>query len=106
MLIDLCTLLEGFSEGLSFTGEDHEFLEGKTATSVGSTIQDIEGRDREDIGFLGSRKLGNVSVKWNSLLLEMARGKNTFSAAAARVQAIETPRMAFAPSFAGIRIGY
>src|SRR5947207_2074658 len=51
MLISLCTLLESFGEGFGIRGEDHEFLECKTTTGVGSTVQDVEGRDREDIGF-------------------------------------------------------
>lgn len=52
MLIGLCTLLESFRESFGLSGEDHEFLEGKTTSGMGATVQDVEGRDGKDIGFL------------------------------------------------------
>lgn len=103
MLVGFGALLEGFSKATCLGGEDHEFLEGETAAGVGTSVQDIEGRDGKDKGFFGSGEVGNVGVKWDSLKIRIhhqIEENHTFSAAAARVQAIDTPRIAFAPSLA------
>jgi hypothetical protein len=47
--------------------DDHELLEGKTATSVGATVEDVHEGNGEDVGLLGSGKVGNVSVQRNAL---------------------------------------
>ena len=67
MLISFGSLLEGFGEGFGLGREDHEFLKGETTAGVGATVQDIEGWDGEDKGFLGSGEFGNVCVEWDSL---------------------------------------
>lgn len=54
--------------------DDHEFLEGKTATSVGTTVQDVLERNGENIWLLGSGKVGNVSVERDALLSSTSLG--------------------------------
>ena len=105
-MVDFGTLLEGFSESVGVDGKNHEFLEGETAASVGPAVQDVEGGDGEDKGLFGPSEIRNVDVERHSLG-KLQRGNKkviTFSAAAARQQAMETPRIAFAPSLAAVRI--
>ena len=47
---------------------NHELLESKTTTSVGTTVKDVHEWDREDVGFLCACKVGDVGVKRNSLV--------------------------------------
>lgn len=49
-------------------GNNHELLEGETATGVGATVQDVLEGDGQDEGLLGSGKVGDVSVEGNTLL--------------------------------------
>ena len=48
--------------------DDHELLEGKTATSVGATVEDVHEGNGEDVGLLGAGKVGDVSVEGDTLL--------------------------------------
>jgi hypothetical protein len=48
--------------------DDHELLEGKTATSVGATVEDVHEGNGEDVGLLGTGKVGDVSVEGDTLL--------------------------------------
>ena len=48
--------------------DNHELLEGQTATGVGATVQDVLEGNGEDVGLLGSGEVGDVSVKGNTLL--------------------------------------
>jgi hypothetical protein len=47
--------------------DDHELLEGETATSVGATVEDVHEGNGEDIRLLGSGEVGDVSVQRNAL---------------------------------------
>lgn len=48
--------------------DNHELLEGQTATGVGATVQDVLEGNGEDVGLLGARKVGDVSVERDTLL--------------------------------------
>ena len=68
-MIDFSTNLHGMSEAVSTSGEDHELLEGELITSVFTTVDNVEGRNRGNIFvlFLAS-KLTKMSVERDSLL--------------------------------------
>lgn len=69
--------------------DDHELLECQTSTSVGTmrcqrtniqlselpdclpSVKNVHEWDRENIRLLSSGKIGNVSVKWDTLLLSV-----------------------------------
>lgn len=48
--------------------DNHELLEGQTATGVGATVQDVLEGNGEDVGLLGTGKVGNVNVERDTLL--------------------------------------
>jgi hypothetical protein len=54
--------------------DNHEFLEGKTATSVRTTVQDVLERNGKNIWLLGSGKVRNVSVERNTLFSSTSFG--------------------------------
>lgn len=58
----------------SLLRDNHEFLEGKTATSVGTTVQDVLERNGENIRLLSSGKVGDVSVERDTLLSSTSLG--------------------------------
>lgn len=68
------------------------------------SVKNVHEWDRENVRLLGSGKVGNVSVEWDTLL--SIRQENdcehvlwlTFSAAPALATAKETPRIALAPN--------
>ena len=96
LLVDLRALAEGLGEGGSgaiggngsvigslFDGrsyyhcctdqsnllrDNHELLEGQTATGVGTTVQDVLEGNGQDIGLLGAGEVGDVSVEGDTLL--------------------------------------
>jgi hypothetical protein len=47
---------------------DHELLESETATGVGATVEDVHEGNGENVGLLGTGKVGDVSVKGDTLL--------------------------------------
>ena len=47
---------------------NHELLESKTTTSMGTTVKDVHEWDREDVGLLCACKVGDVGIKRNSLV--------------------------------------
>ena len=47
---------------------NHELLESKTTTGVGTAVKDVHKRDREDVGLLCTCEVGDVGVKRNSLV--------------------------------------
>lgn len=53
---------------------NHELLEGQTATGVGSTVQDVLEGDGQDVRLLGPGEVGDVSVERNSLLSSSGLG--------------------------------
>jgi len=67
-----------------------------------STVDDVESRGGEDVGGLDAGELGDVLVKRDTLGSAPRRRsgqvEHTLSAAAAWETAMETPRMALAPS--------
>lgn len=48
--------------------DDHELLEGKTATSVGATVEDVHEGNGKNVRLLGTGKVGDVSVEGDTLL--------------------------------------
>lgn len=49
---------------------NHEFLESQTATSMGSTVENIHKWDWQNVWFLGPRKIGYVSVEGDILFVD------------------------------------
>ena len=47
---------------------NHELLESKTTTSMGTTVKDVHEWDREDVGLLCACEVGDVGVKRNPLV--------------------------------------
>lgn len=68
-VIDFSTNLHGMSEAAGTSGENHKLLEGELITSVFTTIDNVEGRNRGNVFvlFLAS-ELTKMSVKRDSLL--------------------------------------
>lgn len=54
--------------GKNLLRDNHELLEGQTATGVGATVQDVLEGNGEDVGLLGTGKVGNVDVERDTLL--------------------------------------
>jgi hypothetical protein len=67
-IVSSVPLLQRISKQQDLRGNNHELLEGKTATGVGATVQDVLEGDGQDEGLLGSGKVGDVSVEGNTLL--------------------------------------
>ena len=102
-VVGLGTHLHGLGERAGTGGEKHELLEGKSVTGVLSTVDDVESGGGEDVRGLDTSELGNVLVKRDTLarLVDDTRLKSSrlaLSAAPAWDTAMETPRMALAPS--------
>jgi len=101
-VVGLGTHLDGLGERGSTSGEDHELLESKSVTSVGTTVDNVEGRAGEDVRGLdtgeGSDPLVERDTLTVSLFANAGQIELTLSAAAASETAMETPRMALAPS--------
>lgn len=106
-VVGLGTHLEGLGEGRSAGGEDHELLEGKLVAGVLTAVDDVERGAWEDVGLGDASELGEVGVEGKALtvsssctpLLWRKYGElRTFSAAAASETAMETAKMALAPS--------
>lgn len=66
-VVGLRTHLHGLSEAGSTSGEKHELLEGKGITSVGTTVDDVEGRNGEDVRLRDTGELGEVSIERDAL---------------------------------------
>jgi len=49
-------------------GDNHELLEGKTATGVGATVDDVHEGNGKNVGLLGAGKVADVSVERDTLL--------------------------------------
>lgn len=47
---------------------NHELLEGETATGVGTTVEDVHEWNRQDVWLLGAGKVADVRVERNTLL--------------------------------------
>lgn len=54
---------------------NHEFLEGKAATGVRTSVQDILEGHRKHVWLLGSSKLGDVAVQRNTLVASSSLGR-------------------------------
>jgi hypothetical protein len=105
--------------------DDHELLERESTTGVGPTVENVHEGYGKNVGLLGASEVGDVDVEWDALaivsvllplttqvlredcLSSFVRLRHspqeltlvhTFSAAAAFATAMETPRMALAPS--------
>ena len=66
-VVGLGTHLHGLVEVLGSNGEDHEFLESESVSSVRSTVDDVEGGAGEDVGRSDTSERGEVSVKRDTL---------------------------------------
>lgn len=67
-VVGFSTNLHGLGERGSTSREEHEFLEREFVTSVRSTVNDVEARDREDIGRLDAGKLSEMLIQRNALV--------------------------------------
>jgi len=66
-MVDLASHLHSLAEGGGSGRHDHELLEGQGVPGMHATVDDVEGRDRQDhLGVSG--KLRDVLVERNSLL--------------------------------------
>lgn len=66
-VVGLRTHLHGLSEAGSTSGKEHELLEGKGITSVGATVDDVEGRNGEDVRLRDTGELGEVGIERDAL---------------------------------------
>ena len=102
-VVGLGTHLDGLGEGRGTGGEDHELLESKGVSGVRTTVDDVEGGAWEDVRRGDTGEGGDPLVKWDTLqdqleLVRLVQIGPTLSAAPASETAMETPRMALAPS--------
>jgi len=85
-VVGLSSHLHGLLEVLGSSGEDHELLESESVAGVGSTVDDVESRARENEGSLDASKVGEVLVKRDVLrkggnrMRRMGRAKGSASA--------------------------
>lgn len=68
LLVALGTPAHGLGEGRSVRWDNHELLEGETATGVGTTVQDVHERNGKNVRLLGAGKVRDVSVERDTLL--------------------------------------
>lgn len=66
-VVGLGTHLHSFSEAGSTSGEEHELLEGKGVTSVGTTVDDVESRNGKDVRLRHTGELSEVDVERDAL---------------------------------------
>lgn len=66
-MVGLGTHLHSLSEAGSTSGKKHELLEGKCVTSVGTTVDDVESRNGEDVRLRHTGELSEVDVERDAL---------------------------------------
>lgn len=74
LVVNLGTGSERLREGLEASGGDHELLDGESATSVRTTVQDVKEGNGEDIGLGGLSQRSDVLVKRDTLLTGTGSG--------------------------------
>ena len=67
-VVSLSADLQCLREALGPGGQEHELLESKLIAGMRTAVDDVEGRSREDVGWLDACKLGEVLVEGYSLL--------------------------------------
>ena len=108
-MVGLGSHLHGLVEVDGSDGKDHELLEGEGVAGVRATVDDVEAGAGEDVRGLDAGELSKVLVEGYTLFVDKGvsegcardgrRGfARTLRAAAALATAMETPRMALAPS--------
>lgn len=71
-VVGLGTHLDGLSERGSTSGEDHELLESKSVTSVGTTVDNVEGRAGEDVRGLDTGEGSDPLVEGDTLTVSLS----------------------------------
>lgn len=74
LVVNLGTGSERLREGLEASGGDHELLDGESATSVRTTVQDVKEGNGEDVGLGGLSQRSDVLVKRDTLLTGTGSG--------------------------------
>lgn len=67
-MVSLRSNLYCLSEGGRASGEEHELLESELISGMGSTIDDVESRSRENEGGLDTSEISEVLVEGDTLL--------------------------------------
>jgi hypothetical protein len=70
-VVSLGTHLDGLGERGGTGGEKHELLESKSVTSVGSTVDNVEGRAGEDVRGLDTSEGSDPLVEGNTLICQL-----------------------------------
>lgn len=70
-VVSLGTHLDGLGERGSTGGEDHELLESKSVTGVGTTVDDVEGGAGENVRGLDTSKGSDPLVKGDTLFVSL-----------------------------------
>jgi hypothetical protein len=70
-VVGLGTHLDGLGEGGGTSGENHELLESKSVTSVGTTVDNVEGRAGEDVRGLDTSEGSDPLVERNTLICQL-----------------------------------
>jgi hypothetical protein len=70
-VVGLGTHLDGLGERGSTSGEDHELLESKSVTSVGTTVDNVEGRAGEDVRGLDTGEGSDPLVERDTLTVSL-----------------------------------
>ena len=68
-VVSLGTHLHGLGERGSTGGEDHELLESKSVTGVGTTVDDVEGGAGENVRGLNTGQGSDPLVKGDTLFV-------------------------------------
>jgi len=67
IVVHFCAHTQSFLEGFCSSGQDHKLLHSKLVTGMGATIDDIEGRNRQNDFFLPS-KVCKMSIERHSFV--------------------------------------
>jgi hypothetical protein len=70
-VVSLGTHLDGLGERGSTSGEDHELLESKSVTSVGTTVDDVESGAGENVRGLDTGEGSDPLVKGDTLFVSL-----------------------------------
>merc|ERR1711970_307621 len=65
VVVGLAAHSHGLSEGAGAGGEDHELLHSQLVASMGATVDDVEGRDRQD-NLRATSQTADVLVEGNA----------------------------------------
>ncbi|RUP06152.1 hypothetical protein BC936DRAFT_140461 [Jimgerdemannia flammicorona] len=67
-MVDLRANLHRLGKRRSTGGKNHELLHSQLVTSMGTTVDDVEGRNWENVRFLAAGKIRDMGIERNTLL--------------------------------------